>query len=168
MKNILLFLITLAIIGIGCTLSPEKKAQKAIKEYVKKNLDDPKSYESIEFSELLNDSTDFKDIPLGKKLSDSLSHTKFDYELDSLGIIDCLNSDYPKGVLEMNERSIKVTRKKYFDTQRAYTEEIKNFKSEFKGYIMDHTFRAKNGFGGYVKESHWFYLDKDFRVYDFL
>ncbi|MCK9401642.1 MAG: hypothetical protein M0Q51_16860 [Bacteroidales bacterium] len=94
MKKITFLLLSIAIIGIGCTLSPEKKAQKGIKEYLQKNLDDAKSYEGIEFSNLLNDYTKFEDTPIGK----TLSSAKSDYLMDSLGIDDCLISNYPKEV----------------------------------------------------------------------
>jgi hypothetical protein len=168
MKKTTLILIALAIGGSGCTLSPEKKAQEAIKEYLVKNLDDAKSYESIEFSALLNDYTKFEDTLLGKKLSDSLNHYRLRYRLDSTGIENCKKEDCQKGYLNYLKESIKLTKQKYIEAQTAYDKEKPNFKSEFRGFIISHTYRAKNKFGGYVKESHWFYLDKDFHVYQVL
>jgi hypothetical protein len=165
MKHIILILITLALIGTGCTLTTEEKAQKGIKDYLQRTLDDPKSYESNEFGLLLMDSTDFKETPLGNKLNDTLIIAEFNYKADSIGIEDCKTNDCSKELINHYKKSIKISKQRYFTAKAAYDREITGFKSEFKGYIMKHTFRAKNGFGAYVKESAYFYLDKDFQVY---
>ena len=50
MKKLLLFSVCMAIL-CSCN-SNQKKAERLVKQYMKENLDDYKSYEPIKFSEL--------------------------------------------------------------------------------------------------------------------
>jgi len=75
MKNVLSILI-IGFIFFACTKSPEQKAQIAIKEYLKKNLNDAKSYEPVEFGNLIYDSTVFIETKKGKELDDFMKYCK--------------------------------------------------------------------------------------------
>jgi len=48
MKKIIFILAAVFLVLIGCTQSPEKRAQKLVVQYLKNNLHDFSSYESVE------------------------------------------------------------------------------------------------------------------------
>ena len=69
MRNLFyLSMVGLALTFVGCNNSNEKKAQKLIKEYLSKNLNDASSYESVEFSKLDSTFSVFYFSPEGEKL----------------------------------------------------------------------------------------------------
>lgn len=159
-KLLLLFLFAIAI--AACTSSPEKKAQKAIKEYLFKTLNDIDSYEPVEYGTI-----------------DSL-YT--DYTMDSL---------YQKAV-ELNNVSIKMrdSIKKIWERRKIYNEfefnpdEVNNlytatmfveytypriidslknnYQSYFMGMGMIHSFRAKNTLGSNILCKWQFIFSPDF------
>jgi hypothetical protein len=159
MKKIISIFIVLTVIISSCSISPEKKAQKAIKDYLQKNLNDAKSYESVEFSLLCKDETTIKNTKFGKELD----NLEFDCYADSLGMIDSKKEkDYQ--MLTFYKTKFKNDKLKYSNTLDQYRDSIKNFKSEFVGYLMTHKYRAKNKMGGYILESALFIMDKNFNI----
>jgi hypothetical protein len=139
-------LVVFSTIIVSCT-SPEKKAQKAIKDYLQANLNDAKSYESVEFGKLITDSTEFYaplyDYAIEESAykSDSLLYDEFHDNSDKAKMLESEN--------QLNEK------KKEFEKAKA------NFKSELI-YKMSHKYRAKNKLGAVILEENTFIIDKDF------
>lgn len=142
----LVLLVVFSTIIVSCT-SPEKKAQKAIKDYLQANLNDAKSYESVEFGKLITDSTEFYaplyDYAIEESAykSDSLLYDEFHDNSDKAKMLESEN--------QLNEK------KKEFEKAKA------NFKSELI-YKMSHKYRAKNKLGAVILEENTFIIDKDF------
>ena len=169
-KNImkkLLLITVLALVFTSCSFS-EKKAQKAIKEYVKEIFHYPETYKSIEFGEL--DST-------FSKVENDLEyiHYKISYEsyinlfeklmeeVKRKGDMPYTYSDYytsetgfkfDKTYLEMYNDSATYYGKKHLDFKR-------NFKSEFNGWKMTNRFSIKNKSLKVEEVAYIFYFDKE-------
>jgi hypothetical protein len=161
-----LFFYSLIITLSSCnflTETNQQKAEKAIKQYLKENLHDPKSYEPESFSELDSSFSSFEDSEVGSKLKqvdEDLSNRLNDLN----GKID--NAKNLAELTEVEEEGKKIIEKRdsLFELKLKKTEE---YKGEFMGYRISHTYRAKNAMGALVKESNYFKLDKDFKIIEF-
>ncbi|MEI6695532.1 MAG: hypothetical protein WCO13_05645 [Bacteroidota bacterium] len=149
MKKIIL-LIALSAIIISCSESSDKKAQRAIKDYLQKNLNDAKSYESVDFGKLISDSTKFDDDLYNSGIKFSESNFEFFSSVYN-------ESQNPDDKIRMTEAEKEVIEKK-----KEYEQAKSNFKSELI-YKMTHKYRAKNKFGAIVLEETLFVIDKDFK-----
>jgi len=157
MKKLITILFALTIIFASCTKSPEQKAQTCIKDYLKKHLNDVKSYEPVEFGKLDTFKTVFeksvtyeflnKDIEFQFKLADEAAE---DFKYPSLyDSKTCINQQTE-------------CLKKIDSLQKI----IKIKKSEFKPqevFSMLHKFRAKNAMGGMILNEVTFIITKDFK-----
>lgn len=148
-KLIFVFVVLLALIS-SCSKTPEQKAQQSIKDYLQKNLNDAKSYESVEFGTLLFDSTSYDDTEAGKIFKE----IEYKYEYDS--IVSGISNELQKEFIE--------SKQKYEDAKVNYDTELLKFKPEFKGYTIRHKYRGKNKMGGVVLESKYFIMDKEFKI----
>jgi len=129
-------------------------AHRIVKEYLDSTLNDPKSYESVSFSKLDTGSSNYLNSPNYVKLQDSLiSHTS---ELSSLKI----DLQFPD---LYNSKVIKYKIKKLLSDSVYYQKKMdsveNNFKTEQTGWILTHTYRAKNGFGALGLHTTVFELD---------
>lgn len=144
MKNLLLLLFAIAI--VACTSSPEKKAQKAIKEYLFKTLNDIDSYEPVEYGTIDSLYTEYTMDSLYKEAvkMNELALKK----CDSLGRVlerrKIYDEFYPD---EINDLILA----KWF-TINTYPQIIDSLKNNYQSYFMGmgmiHSFRAKNVLGG--------------------
>lgn len=127
-----LFIAMMALVMASCSKSPEQIAQQLIKKTLKEIMNDPSSYESVGFGSLDSTFTTLE--------------TNEDY-------VNALNTYY-----ELKENY-------GFEEARVYLNkaiEIKeNFKSEFSGWKMSHSFRCKNGFGAVVLNEIDIYFNKE-------
>lgn len=154
-------MLLIIILSLSCS-SEEQKMQKVIKDFLYQTLDDYKSYEPIEFQP-----------------ADSLFS---DWTMDSL--LPKIESDYSKMKAIADSLEIESKRKAglgysldnvtddinmyiiaTYYTKVAYSEKrdsIKNnFVSEFIGYGINHSFRAKNRMGGTERHNYQFVLSPD-------
>ncbi len=156
-NHILLFF---CLIILSCS-SEEQKMQKIIKGYLYKTLDDYKSYEPIEFQpsdSLFSDWTMDPMLPVLEALNEKYSHQKdslkremdrkraYGYSAESI-----LSSDW--------NDYVEAT---FFTTMRykSIRDSIKNhFVSEFIGFGIDHSFRAKNRLGATIRNNYQFIID---------
>jgi hypothetical protein len=145
------------------TETNQQKAEKAIKQYLKENLHDPKSYEPVSFSELDSNFSSFEESEIGLRLNqieDSL-----EIKLKVLNLKSG-NEKTPTEEAKIKEVSIKIF-EKLIALPIKRIELSSEFKPEFIGYEINHTFRAKNSMGALRKTSNYFKLDKDFKIIEF-
>ena len=71
MKKVIL-LAVMAVCLIGCT--KEQKSKSLIKDYLSKNLNDFKSYEPVEYSDIIPDSTNYREDEKYKQIKDSVDN----------------------------------------------------------------------------------------------
>lgn len=154
MRNLFyLSMVGLALTFVGCNNSNEKKAQKLIKEYLSKNLNDDSSYESVEFSKLDSTFSVFYFSPEGEKLREKqdFAHERaFDLSIND--------------ILETNPKiqdSIKIYKQIEEETEKIYNEKEQNYKGDFIGWKMTHKYRAKNGLGATVLGTTNFTFNKE-------
>jgi hypothetical protein len=150
MKKSILFFVFLSAIFASCSKTPEQKAQQSVKDYLQKNLNDAKSYESVEFSNFRSDSTSYYDTAK----DDVFDSIRSKYESDSL--FRDINVDYQNTFIE--------TKKRYEAAEIQHNSNVSKFKPEFKGYIINHKYRAKNKMGAVVLDENCFIMDKNFVV----
>lgn len=138
--NKVLFILLLPILLASCS-SPEKRAQKLIQKHLKETLHNWNSYESVKFSTLDSlftiPSDDIKFIEMS-----ALSKTYF----DKINIY--LEWDLNKQVEYLNKQKIYLDSAEYY--QSLCDSIAANFTPEFKGWTMDHSFRANNATGNKV------------------
>ena len=157
MKIKLNFVVVVSVIlFVGCS-NPEKRAQKLIKESLQQTLNDPKSYESMEFGSLDSLFTNLNNIPDYYFLS-----LKFDM---FLALFNDAKRDY-NYAFDMKEKKLYAEfMKDHADSMQlinAEIEKIENtFISEFDGWKMTHKFRANNAMGAKTIGSCIFFFDKD-------
>lgn len=151
MKKILLAFIVLS--SIACS-SPEKKAQGVIKRQLKETLDDWSSYESIKFSTLDSAYTSVFDDSLYRKEFDGFLSVverceEYDRKIDEA--TNLANSAYSsiskiryldKAIKLMDEHHILVDSLSFYKNNMDKIEE--DFVPKFKGWSMEHLYRAKD------------------------
>jgi len=137
-------IILLIIIMSGCS-TPEKKAQQAVTNYLKENLNDWKSYEPIEWSYYDSSFSNYDDEFTILKSQLKLLQSKADL---SLSLADL--TAYKQQKDSVNNLSI------FLDSARV------NFKPSFNGYRIQHKFRAKNYQGNYIINERLFHVYKDY------
>lgn len=139
--------ILIAITLIACTTPPKQKAEKTVKEYLNKTLNDASSYQSVD-TKLDSFYATYEETKAYSQIMDSLKyiHNKF-REDQSL-----LSEDFDN----------------YFNTTRSLLDTInkraERFKPVFFGWMVEHKYRAKNGFGALILKTDTFYLNRDFQI----
>ena len=155
MKKVLLFVVIVLLI-VGC--SNEHKSKALIKDYLKTNLDDYSSYESVEYTKLIADSSTYFDDETYKYLS--LKQKSIEL---TLGL---LVTDYDEEIPIIDTVDVYGNNKtNYNDSLLAYMEKqnvfISNFKPEHIGWAMGHVFRTKKD-GNLKLFKCVFHIDKNF------
>lgn len=146
---------------IACKKSPENQAKFLIEEKLKKTLHDYKSYEIVEFGKLDSSFTIFEELPhikkeydrvdeFNKEASDNLDLAKI-YS-DSYYLQDTFNK-YMKIAQRANDSARSILKR--IDVQHS------KFKSEFNGWAMNHSFRAKNLNGNLGIHHYTYYFNSD-------
>ena len=152
-------ILLLAIILFASSCSNEQKAKKAIETYLSKTLHDFKSYEAVEFGKIDSSFTFFMDAEEFKTL---------DSRFDELVRAGHERDEASKSLHYSNERNLEIINdlieKHKFgsDSMRIIREKIEefehNFVREFNGYVVLHSFRAKNANGALVLSEKFFVL----------
>ncbi|GAB6007500.1 hypothetical protein [Dysgonomonas reticulitermitis] len=165
-KNYIVLAILVALIGYKLWYkSPQEKAEKVVKDWMKHSYGD--SYETIDISYLdtLNYSRKtIEEIEFFKKEIEAApvlirhSQKQLDsyreiYEENKTASYDWINNSRLKGIVELEEK-IKVYKKMYAEAMYRH-HSLKNSK-QFLGYSVLHTYKAKG-----QKYNVFFLLDKD-------
>ncbi|MFZ4414579.1 MAG: hypothetical protein ACOYOV_15960 [Bacteroidales bacterium] len=160
MKKItLLFITIIAIFFVSCAKSPEDKAKAAIKEYLQKHLNDAKSYESVEFGKLINDSTEYEDSYNAKILMKQHIYA-----------LEAYNKDLDNGLEDRDNAKVYLEQANIDKAEADRLEKkIEKDKKEFKRelcYIISHKYRAKNKLGALILQTSFFTLSEKFEIID--
>ncbi len=134
-------LICIAVVFVACG-SPEKTAQKLVKDYLKENLKDPASYSPVEFGRL-----------------DSL-YTTFDSQVFE-DRFQRAKGEYDVAMFEDDFKALGVALEKMKQTQSEWEKAEKGFQPQFCGWKMSHKYRAKNGFGALDISTDTFHFNKE-------
>lgn len=157
----LTLLLLLAISIISCTLSPEEKAKRTIKDYMFKTLNDFESYEPVEYGNI--DSL-FSDYTMDETYISSTQMYNRSLEIkDSLNKIFDRNKIYE---ISPTRDEINLLLTASWFTNITYPNVIdslkKNYHSHFIGMGLTHKFRAKTNSGG-IRLCYWqFILSSNF------
>lgn len=136
MKHLICILFA-TLLFCSCQKTNEDKAKDVIQQYLKENLNDWNSYESVKFSAL---------------------DSAFTRSLESPEVCDAKNNfDF------WNRMSKEYAAYGAIDSMKYYLEEYKkaiaDFNPEFMGYSMAHSFRANNETGNKTISEYKFYFD---------
>ena len=156
MKKIKLLMIAAVTIALAACSSPEKRAQKLIKEYLAEDLEFPKTYKPDEFGKLEEVYSDYKDSQAYRafiqdvemsehsiltetsniKAYETMRQTALQYHLDT--------RDYDEQIAKS-----KANVQKYEARVRKYQHKADsvrdNFVPELIGYSMEHDYKYNNG-----------------------
>ena len=160
MRKIILGL-TVMVLLVSCSKSPEKIAQSNISEYLKKNMDDPSSYESVEFGKLDTLHTSFSESKEGLVLQEkdaklSLRVQELSNKLDSPD----LTMNEIKDIQKENEQ---ITKDRLAINDILQSKTL-SYKGAINGFSMTHKFRGKNKLGAKILNEINFLLDDKFNV----
>ncbi|EKT3964927.1 hypothetical protein AAIP55_002457 [Flavobacterium psychrophilum] len=160
MKRIILGL-SVALLIISCSKSPEKIAESNISDYLKKNMDDPSSYESVEFGKLDTLHASFEESKEGIELraKDNKLEERVTELSNKLDLPDLTMNDIKNIQLENAE----ITKKRLEINDILQSKTI-SYKGAVNGYSMIHKFRGKNKLGTKILNETKFLLDTKFNV----
>lgn len=131
-----LLLLSAIIFAAACS-SPQKDAESLIKKFMKENLNDPKSYEIVEFTEIdsLWTNTD--------RLSSDFEFEAGSMERNHQHMLDMFEITNDRQYLD----SAKIIMDKWDLAIKDIKKTIAEFEPEFKGFRVYHKYRAKNAMG---------------------
>ncbi len=149
---------TIAILLFSCSTNNDSKAKKEITNYIKKNINDISSYESVDFRPIRNDSSTPSDIPYYSALEDSIKRMKED--------IASYTKDYfyrpsTYQAYVSNSKALNYSLLKMLYRERDF---LDAFQSKPIGFGMMHIFRKKNKKGAVVLDSMFFRFDSSFNL----
>lgn len=147
-----LFLLILS----SCNKSVQEKSQVLVKEWMDKNLNDPSSYTSVEFSNI--DTLDFNDTQESEKLDSEIVILKATLMADSV-IAEALGEiwDGSGKTTFSDDSDIKI---QLINKQNDYRIAEENFKKEIHLFLT-HKFRSKNEMGALVLNEMKFQINSD-------
>ena len=159
MKKITILIVAVTLL-VSCS-NPEKKAQKLIEKELQTSLNDPKSYESVNFGSLDSVFTSpSRDIDyIGYKSKYDVYTNAYEEQMAKVKLYSGLSIYYDETKFALEMAQI------YLDTVEVVSAKMieisTNFVYEFDGWKMKHTFRGKNAFGAVIVSSMMFYFDKE-------
>lgn len=153
-----LYFATLISFFYACNSSPEKISQESISEYLKKNLNDPSSYSSMNFGKLTADSSSMSSDPQYDLYEDSLDEVKSKREdlTHKLTVNTISLSNYSIESRILGDSSLNIMTR-----QLAW---MNSYKGRPVGFRMVHTFRRKNNSGAIIIDSLAFKLDSSYKI----
>jgi IS30 family transposase len=144
--------------GADTVFSSEEKMDSAIHEYIKTNINDYSSYQSIAFRKPRIDSITLSDEPVYQKLKSdeadiSRKYSEFDANTTPR---DFGTYKYLNGKKAIADSGIRI--------EKNILAFIHNFKSRPCGWGITHVFRRKNKGGGIVLDSAYFRFDSSYNL----
>ena len=160
MNKLKIFITASLLFVIGsCSESPELIAQKNIKEYIIKNLDDPKSYESVNFSKLEKGMSSYQDETKYKNLI--LEYNEMNKRVDEA-------NDFAMSMTHENTiKSATESYEKLASMRSSILTETERYLKKYKPvdiFKMKHSYRFKNKMGTLTLDSCNVILDKNLSV----
>lgn len=137
--------ILLTVLLAACSETREQKAQGLVKEYLNKNLNDPKSYESVSWGTLDSSFTTYEEI------------AAIDIAMQSKAAERAVDE------LKNGDPEIGEMYKKDYDSLTKRLDSIKlAYKPTFNCLMLKHKYRAKNAMGAVILEEKTFFIADDF------
>lgn len=170
-KIILVALVSMAL--FSCS-NNESKIKDGIKIYLDKNAKDPKSYELVEFK--ITDTVTAGEV--AKDISD-LNESNINYNVEDNTKSKIELSKFITAKEKYNTNELDIDIKKYEDKIQLNLEDIKSIQDEniklqkfltskeVIGFMVNHKYRLKNGFGALDLSENVILFDKDFNVKSF-
>lgn len=163
-------------LAASCASSPEKKAEKLVKEEILKTLYIPESYEAVNtrvdsaFSPYADPAILSALIECSDKLKElDLLEREMAMEKSSMSIwTNPYMSSYARNEYNEAKNNYEKTKLKYDRLKKQiddFVNELKNRQKEepsFIGYLVIHSFRASNNAGDKLLDAFYFIVDKDF------
>ncbi|WP_184548238.1 hypothetical protein [Mucilaginibacter sp. FT3.2] len=132
-------------------------AESLVKKYLDSTLNDPHSYEKVSFDTLKPFIASYSlGDPIGKKM-DTLAASYLDSSSkysDHTGSLYYMNDK-----IKPNEKLEKLYKSKEDSVERIIKEKDKTYKGAILSYSIEHTYRAKNGFGALGLHTTRFQID---------
>jgi hypothetical protein len=158
--KILVFLCLITSVFYSCQSSKKsatlrERATDSVTAYMKQNLDDPASYQPVKFGTLDTTMSNYTQDDKYFTLK-SMSESELGEEADEMLNDRKLYSQRSKANYYKNRR---VAGLKGLDSLQ------KNFKPKLSGYIMLHSYRAKNKFGALTLHEPLFRFRKDLSIF---
>ncbi|MDH6308105.1 hypothetical protein M2451_002624 [Dysgonomonas sp. PFB1-18] len=167
---------------IGCSKSPQQKAEELVKNYLKENLHDPQSYESVVFSKIDTiwdyqenkiEALEYGGKTLIEKYQDTLliSNALMALEANDMETYKSLTSNI--GIQEKERISTlnQEDKSEYYKTADSIRQILKHFEMEkenikkappiMDGFSIEHKYRAKNAMGAKVLNEATFMIDSE-------
>jgi len=152
----------LLVTSFACSkTSPEEKAKKLIKDHLYVTLHDFKSYEPVKFDKLDSNYTSYLTDPQykrwKKKYDEFIDESRRAHEMAGIYAGSYYLASYYKKYMKqastaMDSASILLDK---------ITDLAKNFKHEFIGWRMSHSYRSKNLQGNLGIHHYEYYFDKE-------
>lgn len=157
-----LFVLFIGILLYSCN-SPEDKAKDLIKQNLKESLHDWNSYESVKFGALDSVYTTIEDdrYYLVCYATLILYNEEAEKALDELKTYNYLYSSWAD-----NKRRVLLSEaEQYLDSINKYNsickKLINDFKPEFSGWKIQHSYRCNNALGNKIISHYMYYFNKD-------
>lgn len=153
--------ILLAAVGCNKTPTAQELAEKAVKDYLMTNLDDPKSYESVSFTQLDTIYTRFEDEAFADDFSTAKFKVKFYSDLKTDREYDRYMRDHPEVHIDDSISFYQA----YLDRNREeYDQAEKAFVPAIDVMWLAHEYRANNKMGALIKSRVNFYFDEQMNI----
>lgn len=161
--NLIILLIGFMCVG-ACSSSNEDKAKRAVKDYLKENLDNFKSYEPVSWGNLREfsiDSIKQNDSYYQEHLHSANEALKRSKELRI--IIDSYKSEKDTMSIEYAEfvAQIEGCKARYESEQEKLSNYLKTAYSDDSYWVIDHKYRASNNVGALILNEETFFINKD-------
>lgn len=161
MRKILYLFLNIAMALMSCSKSFEEKAHESVRTYLIKNIDDPSSYESVEFGKM--DSVKGLNREEREKYIKAVEERKDNrYIIEVEKLISSGEIHHNKILYEQKKNELRkedsIRRKAFWDSLSI------KYPMKFIGYNITHKFRAKNKVGALELQEYKFFLDTNFVV----
>ena len=133
-------LIALVVSFLACANSPEKKAEKLIKTFMKENMHNPESYEIVGFGKVDSAFSDYKRNP--QYIAQKKECNKLISEVEELQ-----KAEKFAFTTESKYKSLKETAeaaKKAYEANQELVKFLNEYEEEFIGWSVIHQYRATN------------------------
>ena len=137
--NLVILLIGFVCVLGACSSSNEDKAKRTVKDYLKENLDNFKSYEPVFWGNLR------------------------EFSIDSIKQNDSYYQEHLHSSIEYAEivAQIEGCRARYESEQEKLSNYLKTAYPDHSCWVIDHKYRASNNIGALILNEETFYITKD-------
>lgn len=162
MKKVLLGL-SFSVVIFSCSNSPDEKIKKNIADHVKKNMNDPSTYENLEFGDLNTFYTSFDYSKKGVRLK--LEEYKLKNRANELSN-KLVRNDLSLKEINLIKKEIKEVHDKQLAICDTILCESLKYKPTVTGFSLTHNFRSNNRLGAFILDKASFLIEINFQAED--